>query len=209
MSHDDWLTAAMSDSDIVAKLLVTLRSPSPPPPPPPPHRPPHTWTIHQRRSPTQTLIQPPDKSEPPRASPSTPLSWSGPTSDAAVESSQQLHHNQSHTSGSKVTPPGDNTPSKRPRKKKTLAALKEEEMLLITEQNDLKRKLAALQSTFENQRNRNQNLKKMKLDVQVELQSEITRAYKNSQFEAVDVRNEGFVLPDLNVPFKEDVIMSY
>lgn len=72
--NDDWLAAAFSDTDLVAEVLITLRTP---PPPPPSKRQTPAWTIHQRRSRTQPSIQASaTKSEPPRASPSTPLSWS-------------------------------------------------------------------------------------------------------------------------------------
>lgn len=73
MTQDDhWLTAAMADDDVVAALLVKLRLPT---------QPPQKWTLHQRRSRTQPPLLPPtsNKSDTPRASPTTPLSWSGNT----------------------------------------------------------------------------------------------------------------------------------
>ncbi|KAI3785989.1 hypothetical protein L1987_45115 [Smallanthus sonchifolius] len=219
MTEADWVTAAMADNDVVAEVLLRLRLPSLPPsskrrrPAPP-----QSWTIHQRRSRTQPILPASNKSETPRASPSTPLSWSGATSVsggggaliADALDSTQPNHNCSDISRSKVIrTPSETTPTKRPRKKKTLAALKEEGIVLMEEQNDLKKKLAALQANCEKQREENERLKKIKLDIQVELQSERPNAMRNNHFEVVNERNDKTVLPDLNVPFGEDVILSY
>ncbi|XP_023744152.1 uncharacterized protein LOC111892310 isoform X1 [Lactuca sativa] len=227
MAEDDWVAAAMEDSDLVAEVLVRLRVAKPPPSLQPSKRrrpsPPQSWTIHQRRSRSQpvVLLPAPNKSEAPRASPSTPLCWSGATSVSgggggggvpivdAVDSSTQPNHNRSDISRSKVMPRGETTPTKRPRKKKTLAALKEEEVLLMEEQTHLKMKLATLHANCEKQRKENQNLKKMKLDIQ----GERLNAFRcggiqqpNNHFEE---QKDKIVLPDLNVAVGEDVIVSY
>ncbi|KAI3727165.1 hypothetical protein L1987_66975 [Smallanthus sonchifolius] len=220
MTEADWVTAAMADNDVVAEVLLRLRLPTLPPSSkrrrPAPLQ---SWTIHQRRSRTQPILPASTKSETPRASPSTPLSWSGATSVsgggagapiADALDSTQPNHNCSDISRSKVIrPPGETTPTKRPRKKKTLAALKEEGIVLMEEQNDLKKKLAALQANCEKQRKENERLKKIKLEIQVELQSERPKTMRNNYSEVVNERNDKTVLPDLNVPFGEDVILSY
>ncbi|XP_024971507.1 uncharacterized protein LOC112510342 [Cynara cardunculus var. scolymus] len=223
MSADDWLSLAMADTHLVAELLLRLRLPLPPSKRSRPS-PPQSWTIHQRRSRTQPLLPPSNKSEAPRASPSTPLSWSGATSISGgggggggipivdVVDSTQPNPNRSVISRSKVTPPGETTPTKRPRKKKTLAALKEEESLLMEEQKHLKMKLETLKATCEKQIKENESLQKMKcgfleLDIQVEPQLE--RQERNNHFEAVKERKDKLVLPDLNDPAGEDVTMSY
>ncbi|KAI3759609.1 hypothetical protein L6452_07542 [Arctium lappa] len=214
MSGDDWLTFAMADPHLVAELLLKLRLPLPPPSKRSRPSPPQSWTIHQRRSKTQPLLPTSNKSETPRASPSTPLSWSGGATSVSggggvpivdVVDSTIPNLNRSVISRSKVTPPGDTTPTKRPRKKKTLVALKEEEALLIEEQKHLKRKLETLQATCEKQIKENESLKKMKLDIQVEPQEE--RQQRNNDFEE---RKDKLVLPDLNDdPAGEDVTVSY
>lgn len=198
MTDDDWLTTAMADTALVAELLLTLRLSTLPstskrrrPAPP------QSWTIHQRRSRTQPLLPASNKSETPRASPNTPLSWSGATSLSGGGGVPILepNHNRSDSSRSKVMPPGETTPTKRPRKKKTLAALKEEEVLLTVEQNHLKRQVEALQANYEKQRKENESLMQMKMAIQVESQKE--------------VKDKIVLLPDLNVPAGEEVIMSY
>ncbi|KAM0033359.1 hypothetical protein Hdeb2414_s0016g00485291 [Helianthus debilis subsp. tardiflorus] len=204
--QDNWLTVAMADNDVVAELLLRLRLPVPPssnrrrrPAPP------QSWTIHQRRSRTQP---PSNKSETPSASPTTPLSWSGGATSfsGGVDKSDKVLEALADVSRSKVRPPGEATPTKRPRKKKTLAVLKEEGIVLMEEQNDLKKKIAALQANCEKQRKENERLKKIKLDMQVESQLKATRS---AHYEVVNERKDKTVLPDLNVPFGEDVIVSY
>nr|XP_043617388.1 proline-rich receptor-like protein kinase PERK2 [Erigeron canadensis] len=206
MTDDDWLTAAISDTSVVAEFLLSLHLPTSPPPPPPPSSssskrrrpaPPPTWTIRRSRTQPQPLHQPPisNKSDTPRASPSTPLSWSRATSVSGGGCPPIPHV----ISGSKVMPPSETNSAKRSKKKKTLAALREEEVLLIEEQNLLKKKLAALQANCEKQRKENMSLKLMKLDIQ----------QSNNHFEAVNERRDKVFLPDLNVPVGEDVIVGY
>ncbi|KAL8230413.1 hypothetical protein R6Q57_000191 [Mikania cordata] len=218
MTEADWVTAAMADNDVVAELLVGLRVAALPPSSKRRRSvPPQSWTIHQRRSRTQPLLPASNKSETPRASPTTPLSWSGGATSVSgggasipdVVDSTPLNHNCSDISRSKVRPPGEATPSKRPRKKKTLAALKEENIVLMEEQNDLKRKIAALQDNCEKQRNENERLKKIKLDIQVEPLGERPKTMIINHFEAVNEPIDKTILPDLNVPFGEDLIVSY
>ncbi|KAL8252250.1 hypothetical protein R6Q59_035943 [Mikania micrantha] len=137
--NDDhnWVKSAMNDTELVANVLLQLRQAFPSEHLNPP---PKTWTIRQRRS------RPPPpaagkKSPVPRASPTTPLSWSGATSVSGggdEESSRPVHHG-SDVSRSKVIQTNEKTPTKRPRRKKTLAELKEDEMTLLKERKQLKR----------------------------------------------------------------------
>ncbi|PON81010.1 hypothetical protein TorRG33x02_232400 [Trema orientale] len=79
---DDWVKLAMNDDVTVADFLFRLRKAGYQrrrrPPPPSPASPPLElyWSVRQRRS--KPLIK--KKAEPTRASPTTPLSWSGGTS---------------------------------------------------------------------------------------------------------------------------------
>ncbi|GFZ11867.1 hypothetical protein Acr_23g0002520 [Actinidia rufa] len=65
----------------------------------------------------------------------------------------------------RVTATSGATANKRARKKKTLAELKEDETLLLKERRHLKRELATLRFTLEKQRATNENLKRLKLDL--------------------------------------------
>ncbi|XP_022131906.1 uncharacterized protein LOC111004928 [Momordica charantia] len=61
------------------------------------------------------------------------------------------------------------TATKRLRRKKTFAELKEEEGMLLKEKLHLKKELASLRATFEEQRAKNESLKKMKVEVDFNL----------------------------------------
>ncbi|KAI7735705.1 hypothetical protein M8C21_010869 [Ambrosia artemisiifolia] len=181
LKHDNWVNSAMNDTDLVVHLLVNLRRAGPP----------KTWTIRQRRS------KPPppaagNKSPATRASPTTPLSYSGSTSvSGGVEES-------SHGSKSKAIGSNETTPTKRPRKKKTLAELKEDETRLLKERKQLKRQLASLQATCQKQREDNASLKKMKDDMNAQVLA------SSEEKDCVEgKKNDGFVLPDLNIPAGE------
>ncbi|CAL5327601.1 unnamed protein product [Camellia sinensis] len=189
-NDEDWVGAAMSDESMAAELLVRLRRAKPPPPPPPPPSAlPFKWSVRQPRSRPMML----NKKLIPRASPSTPLSWSGATSVSGVaaaaaadgsEESSQLPLNRPDATRSKVcffslrrssicrsTPAwfvsGKNgTTNKRwGRKKKTLDELKEEEILLLGERRHLKKEIAELCVNVEKERARNESLKRLKLDL--------------------------------------------
>lgn len=75
MTNGDWTREAMSDDSLVAEALISLHHVEPPPPPEKcgPSDLELKWTVRQRRSKAT-------KGEQTRASPSTPLSWSGATS---------------------------------------------------------------------------------------------------------------------------------
>ncbi|KAM0034825.1 putative transcription factor bZIP family [Helianthus debilis subsp. tardiflorus] len=188
--HDNWVNSALTDTDLVVHLLINLRS-SPPSPP-------KTWTIRQPRS--NPPPPPPTKSPATRASPTTPLSYSGATSasgGAGVEESSRLLH--SDGSRSKVIGSNETTPTKRPRKKKTLAELREDETRLLKERKQLKRQLASLQVTCQKHRKDNESLKKMKDDMRSQV---LASSEENDCVEGK--KNDGFVLPDLNIPAGED-----
>ncbi|XP_057464983.1 uncharacterized protein LOC130754754 [Actinidia eriantha] len=160
MSDEDWVKAAMTDDSVVVELLVRLHHA------PPTKRdshlaPPLEWTVRQRRSKPLMILT---KTKPtPRASPTTPLSWSGGAT--SVDGSEESSLPPPSAARSKVTATSGATTSKRTKKKKTLAELKEDETLLLKERRHLKRELATLQVTLEKQRATNENLKRLKLDL--------------------------------------------
>lgn len=86
---DNWVNTAINNTELVVNLLIKLRQSSPSPLPLQ-----KNWTIRQRRS------LPPKKSPETRASPTTPLSYSGgatSVSNGGGEESSGLIHD-----GSKV-----------------------------------------------------------------------------------------------------------
>ncbi|XP_028779220.1 uncharacterized protein LOC114735673 [Neltuma alba] len=162
----------MSDDSLVVEMLLRLQQP---PPPPPDKTSPCLqlhWTVRQRRSrsaPRHVGASAHKKDEPTRASPTTPLSWSGATSasgggaaDGSEESSRTTKPLK--TSRSKAANPSETTTTKKSRRKKTLAELKEEESVLLKERRNLKSELASLRLTLEKHRATNERLKKMKVD---------------------------------------------
>ncbi|XP_042493553.1 uncharacterized protein LOC122073098 [Macadamia integrifolia] len=181
MGEDEWITDAMKDDRLVAELLMRLR-----------HTEEHAslptkrpvavfpkWGFRQPRT-RQILrchnVQPKKEDESRRASPTTPLSWSGATTSlsgsGAVDGYEESSHIVKRTSGvrSKVISTSVIAAGRRSRKKKTFAELKEEESLLLKESIHLKKALITLRTNFEEQRARNETFKRMKLDLQ--LQSE-------------------------------------
>ncbi|XP_055827955.1 uncharacterized protein LOC129896147 [Solanum dulcamara] len=186
MAEEEWVKAAIMDDSLVAELLLGLNqgnlSPSPFPSKSKKTGSPLEWTVRQRRSKPVSVNA---KKSAPRASPTTPLSWSGATSvscgggggsggavDGGCEESSGSPPSKTPSStrskillDSQVNGTSDATTSKRSRKKKTLTELKMEEMLLIRERNQLKKELTLAHSNLENERKTNQNLKRMKLDL--------------------------------------------
>ncbi|XP_057460231.1 uncharacterized protein LOC130750657 isoform X2 [Actinidia eriantha] len=167
MSDEDWVRAAMEDESAVVELLMSLRRRGAPKRESRSPAMPLDWSVRQRRS-KPTLHAAKKKEKPtPTASPTTPLSWSGATSVSGggadgFEESSRPPPKLPEASRSKVTTANEATTSRRPRKKKTLAELKEEEILLVKERRDLKRELARLRVTLENQRATNERLKRLK-----------------------------------------------
>ncbi|PSS07546.1 Major facilitator superfamily domain-containing protein [Actinidia chinensis var. chinensis] len=173
MSDEDWVRAAKEDESAVVELLMSLRRPAPPKRESCSPAMPLEWSVRQRRS-KPTLHAANKKEKPtPTASPTTPLSWSGATSVSgsgadSFEESSRPPPKLPEASRSKVTTANEATTSRRPRKKKTLAELKKEEILLVKERRDLKRELARLRVTLENQRATNERLKRLKRDLEFE-----------------------------------------
>ncbi|XP_049367738.1 uncharacterized protein LOC125832591 [Solanum verrucosum] len=188
MPEKEWIQSAIMDDSVVAELLLRLShaNPSPSPIPAKSKRAgsPLEWSVRRSRSKPVSVNA---KKAAPRASPTTPLSWSGATSvscgggggsggavDGGCEESSGSPHPLYKTPSStrskilldsQVNGTSDATTSKRSRKKKTLAELKMDEILLIKERKQLKKEVALLRASVENQRDTNQKLKRMKLDV--------------------------------------------
>ncbi|CAN4088563.1 unnamed protein product [Withania somnifera] len=171
MTEEEWLKAAIMDDTVVAELLLRLNKVNPSPSKCKKTTGlPLEWTVRQRRSRPVSVNA---KKQAPRASPTTPLSWSGATSVSCGGSGGAMDGGYEESSGSpplktpcttrsKFNATSDATTSKRSRKKKTLAELKEEEILLIKERKQLKKELALAHANLEKQRDTNQNLKRMK-----------------------------------------------
>ncbi|CAA0208642.1 unnamed protein product [Arabidopsis thaliana] len=192
MTGGDWIHEAMGDDSLVAEALICLLHAEPSLP--------ETksggasdlklkWSVRQRRTKAATLRKKGDHDT--RASPTTPLSWSGATSfsggrggaAAAVDGFEESSGvvKLSEAVRSKITQTSVTTsPFKRSRKKKTLAQLKEEESVLLKERNGLRNELATMQDLLKQQRARNESLKKLQAESQ-----------KND--------DSSFLLPDLNI----------
>lgn len=84
MGEEDWLEAAITDDSLVVELLMRLNQ-SNASPPPKKTTAALNWSVRQRRSkPIPKLVDSSTKKgELTRASPTTPLSWSGATSVSA------------------------------------------------------------------------------------------------------------------------------
>ncbi|KAJ0231732.1 hypothetical protein HA466_0296010 [Hirschfeldia incana] len=193
MSAENWTRVAMSDASLVAETLLQLRHSKPPPSPVK-----LKWSVRQRRS---------KKGDQTRVSPTSPLTWSGATSFSAgdggaattvdgleessvvLKPSQALRSKVFQTSAITTT----TTLFKRSRKKKTLAELKDEEVMLLKESKGLKNELASMRDLVEQQRARNNALKKMKAESQSALSCK--RALE---------QGSSFLLPDLNMSLDTD-----
>ncbi|PKI31555.1 uncharacterized protein LOC116201760 [Punica granatum] len=197
-AEEEWMELAARDDHVVAELLLRLcrAAPSSSKPAAVPG-----WTVRQPRSggpkkkdndnkrrtkKTQTTKQKQkqkqnqqeeDGVEPTRASPTTPLSWSGATStsgggaDGPEESSRPArppYNARSKASMFTATATSTTPMTKRPKRKKTLAELKDEESLLLKERRNLRHQLATLRLTVEQERAKNEIFKQKKLDVQLQ-----------------------------------------
>ncbi|KAL0425136.1 UNVERIFIED_CONTAM: hypothetical protein Sradi_1048400 [Sesamum radiatum] len=76
-ADQEWVKAALMDDTMVVELLVRLHAAAPPPLKPAAL--PLEWSVRQRRSKPVSVANP-KKQQSQRASPTTPLSWSGATS---------------------------------------------------------------------------------------------------------------------------------
>nr|XP_018624960.1 uncharacterized protein LOC104092111 isoform X2 [Nicotiana tomentosiformis] len=182
-----------------------------------------------------------------RCSPITPLSWSGgagsPSDDGYDESSRPPSSDLSSAFRSKGTFTNEtsnisSSSSKRSKKKRTFTELKEEENLLLKERVHLKRELASIHVTLNEQRARSDNFKRIKFDLNLQTSNEMAaesasnrcnlltdRADSVSSRHTVDDddlvssdsrrvenstenQNRGFFLPDLNAMPSEDEICT-
>ncbi|KAF3538908.1 hypothetical protein F2Q69_00021153 [Brassica cretica] len=192
MFGKNWTQVAMSDDSLVADALLLLRHSEPTLLPKKVEASPIKlkWSVRQRRS---------KKGDQTRASPTTPLSLSGATSlsggsttvEGLGESSATVKPSETFRSKVFQTSATTTTLFKRSRKKKTLAELKDEEVMLLKESRGLKNELASMRELVEQQRARNNALKKMKAESQSAL------SCKREQ-------DSSFLLPDLNMPLDTD-----
>ncbi|KAL0724445.1 hypothetical protein Bca4012_039044 [Brassica carinata] len=175
MSGENWTHVAMSDDSLVADALLQLR-----------HSQPTKksdaspvklkWSVRQRRS---------RKGDQTRASPTTPLSLSDATSlsgGGGVTTVEGLDESSATVKPSETF------------RSKTLAELKDEEVMLLKESKGLKNELARMRDLVEEQRTRNNALKKMKAESQSALSCK--RAIQ---------QGSSFLLPDLNMPLDTDM----
>lgn len=188
---DEWVTTALSNDAVVVELLFRLKQsscepPAKPLPHPHPHPPPlglpFGWGHRQPRSkpPISAKKDSGMTTSTTRCSPTTPLSWSGGAaspSDGAYEdcsNSSRPSFDLSRSKGSYYANEAPNSACKKSRKKKTFAELKEEEHFLLKERVNLTKELATLHVTLEEQKARRENLKRIKIDLNVNSSSEPT-----------------------------------
>ncbi|KAJ4880632.1 Uncharacterized protein Rs2_37687 [Raphanus sativus] len=237
---DEWVAAAMTDDQMVVELLIRLKQAGTTTVSE--NLLPLQWGIRrQRRSRSSrfggvrvTLKKDVDSA---RGSPKTPLSWSdgsgsgggasasaSPPSPAAAAAGdgfedvcRQASCSASTGSGSKALPTNVITSSiseRLKRKKlKSSSELKYEENLKLKERLDLQKEISSLRATLDEQKVRNQRLKRIKLDLNSGLVKNETpvNLIHNSQ-ESKCCRVEGnktasFFLPDLNMAPSEDEIL--
>ncbi|XP_031090682.1 uncharacterized protein LOC115995715 [Ipomoea triloba] len=224
MTEDEWVKAAMLDDSMVVELLLGLNHSSAKPNPSFPL----DWSVRQRRSKPVTARP---KKAATRDSPTTPLSWSGATSvscgggagssgggavDGGPEESSCPNPPppSSKASGkprSKLNETKEKRTTKRSRRKKTLAELKEDEVVLLRERRLLQKELATLRANLDKQRATNENLKRMKLDLQSQPASKRDVSFTSDlispavqQKPATGLDEIGLGLPDLNLPVEAE-----
>ncbi|RXH92127.1 hypothetical protein DVH24_021150 [Malus domestica] len=176
---DEWTRAAMTDDVLVVELLLRLKQAQAAGPSSPMSQSLLTlrWGVrmlrskaassgsrfdggvsHQRRSGKNGA----DSTT--RCSPTTPLSWSGgtgspsATADGFEESSCPKSKGNATYESTSTT-----TGTKTARRKRTYAELKEEESSLLKERTYLEKEIATLQTTFKEQRAKNDNFKRIKV----------------------------------------------
>ncbi|XP_058114176.1 uncharacterized protein LOC131257029 isoform X1 [Magnolia sinica] len=231
---EPWLQAAMSDESLAAEVLMRISRAAAAPEPAPL---PLCWGQRQPRS-RQTLRagilhakKEEDDDEARRGSPTTPLSWSGGSSlsgsgDVCEESSRSGKPlaasgagNSSDCGRSKIAVSSEAIPSfrltsGRTRKRKTFAQLKEEENSLMEERMELNKELEGLQVTRKELWVKNENLKKLKMDLESQSPEKMTVASESQSPEKMTIAansppETGFALPDLNLPPDEDSGILY
>ncbi|XP_057503620.1 uncharacterized protein LOC130787252 [Actinidia eriantha] len=171
MTTDEWVTAALTDDAVVVELLFRLKQSS--------EQALLRWGNRQPRSkPAAAAAK--KEGEWTRCSPTTPLSWScgggdASPSDGCDESCRRSDRSSGGRSKGIFTDEtaATATTTKRARRKKTFTELKEEESLLLKERIYLKKELARLHVTLEEQKARSENLKRLKLDLHLQSANEM------------------------------------
>uniref|UniRef100_A0A1J3GEZ5 Uncharacterized protein n=1 Tax=Noccaea caerulescens TaxID=107243 RepID=A0A1J3GEZ5_NOCCA len=187
VTHDEWVASALTDDEMVVELLLrlkhagTVESESNPAANLPELR----WGIRQRRSRPSRLgvgvggyLK--KETDSARASPMTPLCWSGGsgsrgstspsavTADGFEDTSRQSSCSTSTRSGSKAVYATNEITSscsrRRSKKQKTFLELKDAENLQLKERFDLEKKIANVQATYNERSVKNQKLKRIKLE---------------------------------------------
>ncbi|XP_034916293.1 uncharacterized protein [Populus alba] len=247
---EEWVTAAMADETVVAKLLLRLKqSQATASASAVPAVIPLRWGMRLPRSRPGTMTATNSSSlrcdvvlkskeggggdSSTRCSPTTPLSWSGGgdgdaspsgTGDGFEETSRR------HLSSS-PPPPGVRSKGagigetssnivKRSRKKKTFSELKEEETQLVKEGVYLRKEISTVRATFKEERVRNENLKRIKIDLNLLYGNELEASTSNGipstlrihakgdshlqsssseTDKAISNHDRSFLLPDLNM----------
>ncbi|CDP18797.1 unnamed protein product [Coffea canephora] len=205
---DDWVTAALLDDSVVAELLSRLKQSSSSSSssffcePPKPLSLPFGWGHRQPRSkPTATKKDSTTNTAPTttRCSPTTPLSWSGGAaspSDGAYDdcstrpllSTSSSSSDPSRSKGAFAIDAANvySSNNKKSKKKRTFAELKEEEDLLLKERATLTRELASLHVTLEEQKARSENLKRFKIDLNLQTSGEMCGTTGGGDRQVVD-----------------------
>ncbi|KAJ4707816.1 Major facilitator superfamily domain-containing protein [Melia azedarach] len=197
MAKDEWVRTAMTDDSVVVELLVRLKQT-------------RTaksavavaalrWGIRQPRSKSIrcdgiSRRNKGDSANSMRASPTTPLSWSGGAGGASPSATADEETSRHQTVRSKAIATNETTSNaaKRSRRKKTFAELKEEEGLLLKERINLKKELETLRATFKIQSARNENLKRIKLDLGLDSGKDSSETYSEPEPEkAISTRVHG------------------
>ncbi|XP_011045667.1 PREDICTED: uncharacterized protein LOC105140504 isoform X2 [Populus euphratica] len=208
--EDEWVHVALNDDTLVVELLLKLNEPEQLPPPAVRRRRRRRfaadlakegavlalsvdWSVRQRRSSSKQVMMTRSKkgsdSLSTRASPTTPLSFSGGTSVSGggagdgfdeATTSACLPAKLIATSRSKVAVTSGTPTIKRSRKKK-LVELREEEILLLKEKRHLKNKLETIRVSLEKERARNESLKRTKFDLLSQHRPEIFTASVKSE----------------------------
>ncbi|KAL1224667.1 hypothetical protein V5N11_001107 [Cardamine amara subsp. amara] len=223
---DEWVATALTDDDMVAELLLrlkhagTVKSENPTA-----NLPLFRWGFRQRRSrPSRLGIGVggfmKKETDSARASPMTPLCWSGGsgsggstspsavTADGFEDTSRQASCSTSTGSGSKALNEITSSWSRRSKKKKTFLELKDAENVQLKERFNLEKKIANVQATYEERSAKNQSLKRIKLEYSNRSKPNLISKSESRKRRRLPIEKEEkscFFLPDLNMtPNEED-----
>ncbi|GMI89271.1 hypothetical protein like AT4G32030 [Hibiscus trionum] len=232
VAKDEWVQAAITDDNVVVELLVRLKQAQAAPSPPKSALPAPRWGIRQRRSRPMLLRcdgkRDGDFNVSARGSPTTPLCWSGGSSDASPSAAEGFEETSTHVLRSPPVAPSrskgsacsetNRTSSKKPGRKKTFA----EEDLVLKERVHLEKEIASTRAT---RKEHHDDLKRIRLDLNLVDTAKNSSLIDNEPGKApcprappsesldddrelpLDSHNVGksiFVLPDLNMMPAED-----